>query len=123
MAYNWQAESQGSFLSWLLPVATEGFLTRELLAELSDATEAFTKVDLVLEISGVRISGEQLFTRMYGLMRREMEQEAARYVTEHPGWDKIEEAQDAAADILRDAQSAIKRKFEDAGLKFPEEDW
>lgn len=123
MTYNWQAESRNSFLSWLLPQATSGYLSEELLAQLSEATESFTKVDLVLEISGVRISGERLFTDMYSLMRREMEQEAARYVKEFPGMEKIEEAQDDVADILRDAQRAIKRKFEDAGLEFPSEEW
>lgn len=125
MTYNWHEESRASFLSWLLPTAIADYPNKEKedIERLSVATEKFTKIDLVLEISGVRISGEQLFTDMYNLMRREMEKEATRYVKEFSGMEKIEEAQDDVAAILRDAQRAIKRKFEDAGLEFPSEEW
>lgn len=123
MTYDWQKTSRSSFLSWLLPTATAGYLTEEVLAELSEATDHFTKVDLVLEISGVRVSGEQLFTAMYELMEREMKQHAGDFVNELPEREKIREAEEAVADILRDAHREIKRTYEAAGVVFPRDDW
>jgi len=123
VTYNWSTASRSSFLSWLLPTAVAGFLSEELLEQLSEATEKFSKVDLVLEISGVRVSGEQLFTRMYELMEREMRQEAGRYVEELPEREKIRQAEDAVTEILRDAHREIKRTYEVAGVVFPSEDW
>jgi hypothetical protein len=125
VTYNWQTADRSSFLSWLIPTALSDEIMNdtEISKQLSEATEKFTKVDLVLEISGVRVSGEKLFTHMYELMEREMKQEAARYVESLPEREKIREAEDAVTDILKEAHREIKRTYAAAGVVFPHEDW
>lgn len=122
MTYNWQTMDRDEFLSWILPVAIAESAP-ELIEHLSEATNKFTEVTVVIGINGIRLDGERLLTAMYSLMQHQIKREATRLIQESPGYEKIQDAEDSVAEILKDAQRAIKHRYQAAGLEFPSEDW
>lgn len=111
------------FLHWILPVVLSDLLQREGVERLKEATTNFTEVTMTMQINGIEVDAEAFIDATQRHMKVRVEEEAARLVEGSPERESIRAADDAVTQILEEAYSAIKTRYEAIGVRFPQDDW